>query len=188
MPDFLHLRLSGPMHGLQGPRIDGVPQALRIPGVCATAGLLAGALGIGRDEPERLQAPPDARRVGVVIHRPGVPGVDFQTTDLTTPHMRGPMWMRGGRAARREGSPDALERHVQRRPYLFDADMSVVAELGEGAGVGIAECAEALRRPRWMRHLGRTCCPPDRPILQGLMEAGDLRGAVRPGARPRQEG
>jgi CRISPR-associated protein Cas5/CasD subtype I-E len=170
---------------LQGPRLDGMPQALPVPGICTVTGLLAGALGIGRDEADRLQALHDHLRVGVVVHRRGVPGTDFQTTDLSQPHLRGPMWMAQGRAFARGAT--TVERHVQLRPYLYDADLSVVVDVDERAGASVESCAAALERPRWMRHLGRSCCPPDRPILEGMLAAGSLAEAVARAAESGEE-
>lgn len=184
MPDFLHLRLAGPFLSLQGPKIDGHSQALEIPSRSMLTGLLGAALGIERREATRLQALHDAITLAVVVHRAGVPLVDFQTTDLTKPHMRGPMWLSGGRAMRREGSPEALVRHVQRRPYLCDADMSAVIELSPLAGSTLEAIVAALQRPYWPLGLGRMCCIPSRPLLEGLIEAADLVAAAEQAASP----
>jgi CRISPR system Cascade subunit CasD len=184
MPGFLHLRLAGPLLSLQGPCIDGQPQGLEIPTRSMITGLLGAARGIDRAEVERLQALQDGMALAIVVHRPGTPIIDFQTTDLTKPHLRGPMWKRGGGVVKREGSADALTRHVQHRPYLCDADMSVLVDLSPRSGMAVEEAAEAVQRPRWPLGLGRRCCMPSRPIFEEIIEADGIEAAALAVAAP----
>jgi CRISPR system Cascade subunit CasD len=180
---LLVLGLRGDMASWAGPAIDGYPLALPIPGASAITGMLGAALGIDRAEHERLQALQDGLEHAVVVHA-GEPLVDFQTADLSTPHMRGPFMTGSGRIVAREGSEDALAKRIVRRPYLSGFVADVVLTLAPDAGPTVEDLAAALLRPAYPVTLGRRCCPPSAPILGTIVEAASLEVAARERLRP----
>ena len=162
---------------LQGPRIDGEPQSLPIPTPSLVTGLIGAALGVSRAEPGRLQAIQDAMVLACVVHAPGIEITDYQIADLSKPHMKGPMWSSGITVVAREGSQiDGLRQ--QWRPYLADADMTVVIGFGSPAPVSVEHALAALQEPARPLFLGRTSCPPEIPLAGEIIEADGLAAAA----------
>jgi len=174
---FLTLRFKGPLMALQGPRIDGDPQGLPIPTPSLATGLIGAALGISRAEPERLQAIQDAMALACVVHEPGIEIIDYQIADLSKPHMTGPMWSSGISVIAREGSQIGGLRQ-QWRPYLADADMTVVIGFAPSAPVQVEDVLKALQEPARPLFLGRTSCPPEVPLAGEIIEAENLASAA----------
>jgi CRISPR system Cascade subunit CasD len=179
---FFTIRLSAPLMALQGPRIDGEPQSLPIPTRSLLTGLFGSALGYARSEHTKLQALQDNMHVGVVVHRSGVEISDYQIADLGKSHMRGPMWSSGTSIAKREGSQIEGLR-PQTRPYLADADMTAIVELGPGSPVNAQGIIAALNEPAHALFIGRSSCPPVGKLAGQVFDAPSLEAAVSEVAR-----
>jgi CRISPR system Cascade subunit CasD len=179
---FLTIRLRAPLMALQGSRIDGEPQSLPIPTRSLLTGLFGSALGYTRDDHVRLQALQDSMQIGVVVHRSGVEISDYQIADLGKPHMRGPMWSSGTSIAEREGSQIRGLR-PQQRPYLADADMTAVMELGAGSPVSAEQIIAALNQPARPLFIGRSSCPPASKLAGRIFDSVSLEAAVSEVAR-----
>ncbi|GAA1016720.1 hypothetical protein GCM10009564_52840 [Streptomyces thermogriseus] len=127
-------------------------------------GLLAAALGRGRDESIDDLA---HLRITVRVDRPGVLLRDLHTVGGGLPAAQTVTTAEG---KKRSGDTTTLVSH---RYYLADAaftialtpapDMPAHAEL-------LQACAKALRAPRWPLHLGRRACPPAGPLLLGTFD------------------
>jgi CRISPR system Cascade subunit CasD len=179
---YLIVRLAAPLMALQGPRIDGEPQSLPIPTRSLLAGLFGSALGYSRKDHARLQALQDDMRVAFVVHRAGVEISDYQIADLGKSYMRGPMWSSGTSIAKREGSQiDGLR--PQHRPYLADADMTAIVEIGASSPADANEILSALDEPARPLFIGRNSCPPTSRIAGHVMEAASLQEATLETAR-----
>ena len=181
MTGFLALRLRGPMMGVGGTRIDGHPAPLPIPTRSSITGLLGAALGIDRADTDTLQALQDHMSLGVVVHSAGVPMRDYQTTDLSQPHLQGPMWWRDGRGGIgivERGGANKDSTTIQERPYLCDVDMTVVLELLPGAPFTAEDITAALEQPAFPIFLGTTGCPPSYPIAAQVLNSENLEDAV----------
>jgi hypothetical protein len=111
----------------------------------------------------------------VIVHRPGVPIVDFQTADLD-------------RIGEKIVSTDAegflvevarsttSSRAMSRRPFLSDADMRALIRLPERWEAD--EVLMALRDPVFPLFLGRTHCMPSEDIGESVVEAESMEDAV----------
>ena len=171
---LLVLRLRGPLMSLAGPRVDAFPQSLPIPSASMIAGLLGAALGYRRGDP-CLAELAGGLDYAVIVHRPGVPIVDFQTADLDRIGDRIVSTDEAGflvEVARSTTSSRALAR----RPFLSDADLRAVVRLPEGweADAVLA----ALRDPVFPLYLGRTHCMPSEEIGEAVIEADSLELAL----------
>ena len=173
------LRWAGPVMSLAGPRIDGHPASQPIPARSVVAGLLGAALGLRRGD-ARLLTLRRALRYAVVIHREGVESLDYQTADLTTPDMRGPMWWRdgSGRVGVMERQGGGSETAEQWRPLRRDADMTLVVELLDGAPFTAPEVLAALDEPVFPLYLGRAPCVPGCRVAGELLDAPGLEAVV----------
>ena len=186
--ELLVMRLRGPLLSLAGPRIDGHPASLPIPAVSMVAGLLGAALGYRRQD-RRLAQLAEGLRYGVIVHQPGVPGLDFQTADLAAIGNETAVVDEQGRIRllAREGSAAAKGTQIQKRPFLADADMTMVVELP--APWVALEALTALWAPVFPLYLGRMGYLPSADIGEGVIEHDSLEAgidaivAVRPGTR-----
>jgi CRISPR system Cascade subunit CasD len=174
---FFTIYLRAPLMALQGPRIDGEPQSLPIPTRSMLTGLFGSALGYTRGDHAKLQTLQDCMRVGVVVHRSGVEVSDYQIADLGKPHMRGPMWSSGTSVSQREGSQIEGLR-PQQRPYLADAEMTAIVELGTDSPVSAEQIIAALDQPAHPLFIGRASCPPASKLAGTVIEASSLEGAA----------
>jgi CRISPR system Cascade subunit CasD len=171
---LLILRLCGPLMSLAGPGVDAFPMSLPIPSASMIAGLMGAALGYRRGD-TRLAALANGIDYAVVVHRPGVPIIDFQTANLDSI---------GDRIVSTDAEGFLVEvarststsRAMARRPFLSDADMRVVVRLPEGweADAVLA----ALRDPVFPLFLGRTHCMPSEDIGEAVVEAESIESAV----------
>jgi CRISPR system Cascade subunit CasD len=186
--ELLVMRLRGPLLSLAGPRIDGHPASLPIPAVSMVAGLLGAALGYRRQE-VRLAQLAEGLRYGVIVHQPGVPGLDFQTADLAAIGDETVVVDEQGRIRilAREGSNAAKGTQIQKRPFLADADMTLVVELP--APWSASQLLDALRAPVFPLYLGRMGYLSSGDIGEAVIEHDSLEAgidaivAVRPGIR-----
>lgn len=133
----------------------------------ATIGLIAGALGLDRDDQEGVR-PIAAARFGVRVDREGEPLSDLQTASII------------------DRESNKLHSKMSYRYYLQDASFVVGLE---SELVNVEAWASAMRRPYYAPSLGRRGCVPGGPIgiavsKQGLEQAlashpftGNLRGA-----------
>lgn len=189
MPNFLLLRLRGPMAAYGGVRIGQRPGLHPFPLVSSITGLLANAQGWRHTDADRLTDLQDRLRIAVRRDH-GHQETDFQTADLGTPWMVGPMWTRDGEPFHRAGSQDKKTgKEVMLRPYLADAAFAVaVWSRSTDHPLDVEALAEALRHPARPLFLGRTSCPPSEPIFAGLIDAPDpltaLAAVPPPDGRP----
>ena len=139
--------------------------------------MIGSALGLRRADHERLQAIQDTLRIAVVVHRSAGELVDYQTADLGKPYLSGPMWSSGRSVVEREGLEKEGTR-IQSRPYAMDIDMTVVAQLADGAPVTAEEILEALDMPARPLGIGRMNCPPSDRIAGKILAAESLEDAA----------
>jgi CRISPR system Cascade subunit CasD len=183
---LLLLRLEGPLQswGLRA-RWD-VRDSAREPTKSGVVGLLAGAMGFGRDDPRIVEELDGGLRMGVRVERE--PGLlkDYHTVTGFLPIARGGFKHSGVKTATRLetllGNPDIEPSTIQSwRQYLTDGAFLVVLAARPSASVGLlSKCAAALERPYWPLFLGRRSCIPARPVLECLSDAYDgLEQALR---------
>ncbi|MFJ7912714.1 type I-E CRISPR-associated protein Cas5/CasD [Kitasatospora sp. NPDC096204] len=121
-------------------------------------GLLAAALGRKRDEEIGDLA---GLSLTVRTDRPGVILRDLHTVGGGLPAARTVTTAEG---KKRTGDTATLLSH---RYYLADAAFTAVVT---AAPDRLDEWAQALRNPHWPPYLGRRSCPPEGPLLIGLVD------------------
>ena len=170
MPVLL-MRLEGPMQSWGTQSRFTVRDTGREPSKSAVIGLLCAALGVDRDEDDRL-ADLATMRMAVRIDRPGIIMRDYHTAGGGTWKGR-----RYGVAKASGGTPDTV---VSTRYYLSDAAFLVALQSDDRALV--EECDRALRAPVWPLFLGRRSFVPGRPVPipgGGMRDTDDLMEALR---------
>ncbi len=171
------LRLEGPIQSWGGPVAGDDRPSFDVPTRSGVMGLVAGALGIGREEVERLAALHAAFHFAVRVDRRGSVGVDYHTT-LAVP------------AADGKPRKDAV---ISKRRYLYDASFTalLIEKAGdEPAQPSLNSVGAALARPAFAPFLGRRACPPSVPVRIGVVEGDGWHALFDhvPAARRADEG
>ncbi len=172
MPEFLLLRLEGPLQAWGDVALDPRRPTLPFPSRSGLAGLCANALGWRYRDAARTTALQDSLRYAVREDRRPTMVVDFQTADLDDPR-KDPGWTAWGPEVRKAGGTHILNKH-----YLADACFEVALTLDAPAPVTLSALADALRRPARPLFLGRKSCPPAGPILAAVGLSGPSPQAV----------
>ena len=145
----LLLRLAAPLQAWGLDSKFNIRKTGNVPSKSGVIGLLAAALGRGRNESIDDLA---ALRFGVRVVRPGKLLCDYHTVS-------------------RDPNPRPALNHtdyVTKRYYLSDAVF--IAGLEGMDTEYLKTLEEALRRPAYPLFLGRRCCPPTLPISLGIVE------------------
>lgn len=154
----LLLRLAAPLQAWGSDSKFETRKTNREPTKSGVVGLLAAALGIGRDEPEKL-APLTALRFGVRVEREGTLLVDFHTAQKMKPQKN-----------------EVETNYVTYRHYLSDAVF--LAGLESENTALLQQLEQALHSPAFPLFLGRRSCPPTLPLCLGLRQR-DLLTALQ---------
>lgn len=162
----LLLRLAGPMQAWGTDSKFDVRRTGREPSKSGVLGLVAAALGIGRQDREALRYLA-ALRFGVRVDREGVLMRDYHIA----------------RAQREPGTDKskADTTYVTNRYYLADAVFTAGLESGDRAL--LERIGQALRAPAFPLYLGRRSCPPAGRVFLGIDER-PLEAALRQTAPP----
>ncbi len=200
MHEFLVFRLYGMMASWGDIAVGESRPTFDHPSRSAIFGLLAAALGIRRDEEERLSALSNAYRMAVRVDAPGVLLRDYHTSQVP-PTGRGRK--KHSFSTRREELAiprEDLSTVLSTRDYRCDAVSTVcIWKDSASAPCSLKELADALNHPVFVLYLGRKSCPlalpvhaqvvagetlaaalaavrfPDDDLLRDLLRHGDLR-------------
>ena len=179
---FLVLRLDAPLISFGTTAVDHRRVTARMPALSMLAGMLANALGHRHSESERTQRLQERILFASRQDRAGVELRDFQTVDLgnLSSFPAGPFgWTTRGSPEKRAGSVSAST-HIRLRDYLADSVHTVVLALEpESEYPTLDHLARALRHPSRPLFIGRKCCPPARPLLEGRIDAEGPFEAIR---------
>lgn len=173
MREFLLFRLSGPMTAFGDITVGERRSIWNTPSKSAVLGLVAGALGIVREDAGALQALEVGLGFGVRIDAPGLPLRDFHTAQAPKAR-KNARW----RTRREElADEDELNTVLSERFYRLEAAATVALWRKPGDAPSLAPLGEALTRPCFVPYLGRKACPFSRPLRPHLLEAEGLIAA-----------
>lgn len=177
MPNFLILRLDGPMQAWGTHTFEDFRPSNLYPTRSGLLGLLAACLGIERkdlDGQSWLAASIEfSVRVDTEVERLG------REKSATKPGVKLPDFHTVMDARKVDGKANKFP-VVSRREYLFDAAFTVAVGEKAQAHYTLEQLVEALRRPCYTPTLGRRSCPPTRPLLDGdPIEAANAVEALR---------
>ena len=176
MPNFLILRLDGPMQAWGTHTFEDFRPSNLYPTRSGLLGLLGACLGLERGDlvgQAQLAASVEFTvRVDSRIARPG------PHDPVVKPGIKLPDFHTVMDARKVDGSANKFP-VVSRREYLFDAAFTVAVGGRPDAIVSLDHIADALRRPCYTPTLGRRSCPLTRPLLEEQsIEAASARAAL----------
>ena len=174
MPRFLVFRLYGPLASWGDIAVGEIRPSRPHPGRSALLGLIAAALGIRREEAERLAALYASVGFAVRCELGGTPLRDYHTAQV-------PPGSRSGYRTRADelgADPRSLSTVLSRRDYRCDGLWTVAVWSKERSRWSLEDLKEALRRPRFVLYLGRKSCPPALPLAPMLIEADSIAKAL----------
>ena len=149
----LLLRLAAPLQSWGVESKFETRKTNREPTKSGVVGLLAAALGIGREEPEKL-SPLNQLRFGVRVDQEGEFLVDYHAARKEEKNRR--------------GEKQKVIPYITYRHYLSDAIFLVGLESQEEAV--LQDLVQALHHPVFPLFLGRRSCPPTMPLCLGIRQ------------------
>lgn len=169
----LFIRLEGPLQSWGTRAHWELRDTALEPTKSGVVGLLACALGLGRQDDEEIRRLSQGLRFGVRVDRPGEILEDYHTV------VGGAMSADG--KIKRTATSGELETVVSHRFYLSDA--SFLAAVC-GSDDLIERLAAALQTPVWPLFLGRKSCPCALPPFAGTGQFESLVDALSEHPRP----
>lgn len=175
MPNFLILRLDGPMQAWGTHTFEDFRPSNLFPTRSGLLGLLGACLGLERNDlvgQAQLAASVEfSVRVDQKLVRLGL------DEPVSKRNVKLPDFQTVMDARKVDGKANKFP-IVSRREYLFDAAFTVAVGSKPGASITLAQLADALRHPLYTPSLGRRSCPLARPLLEGELESEDALAAL----------
>lgn len=159
----LALRLDAPMLSFGGIIIDHHGITEQFPYRSLITGLIGNALGLTHADGDRLNDLQSRLRFAARWDVTPTLLRDYQTADLTQPHLNMPGWTTWGIVDKRSGSSSARTR--QRIQWYHQDGLMTIALTVKGDTSTLDQIEHALRRPARPLFIGRKSCLPARPIL-----------------------
>jgi CRISPR system Cascade subunit CasD len=175
MTEYLVFQIYGPIVSFGDTAVGEFRPSLDHPSRSMILGLVAGALGIEREEEERLSELDRALYVASLSISSGVLLRDYHTAQVPTS-----VSVKRQPAATRQQELDRkdLQTILSSRDYLQDALYRVVLWNREGVA-NLAEMEKALRKPEFMPYLGRKSCPTALPFDPQLIKGEGIVEVLR---------
>ncbi|WP_192458392.1 type I-E CRISPR-associated protein Cas5/CasD [Musicola keenii] len=168
MTEYLVFQLYAPLASWGEPAVGEVRHTSPVPSRSALLGLLAAALGIRRDEEERLAQFNAHYRFAVraLSRREGWLR-DYHTVQMPREERKRVRYTRRDELC--SDPEQGLETLLTAREYRCDAYYHVAVSATDGAPVTLSQLADALRTPVFPLYLGRKSCPLALPLAPHLL-------------------
>lgn len=169
MAELVLFRLEAPIAAFGDLAVGERRGSHRRPAHSAIAGLLAAALGLGRDDPG-LEALADGILLAVRTDSIGSPLADFHTAQ-TPPQKRGRTY-----ATRRQelAIKNDLGTIISRRDYWSDTAFTILLWPTDKLVYMPQDIANALNQPVFIPFVGRRACPLGAPMAAKVIEADSI--------------
>ncbi len=172
MESYLVFHVYGPLFAAGDTAVGEYRPSFSYPTKSGILGLVAGAMGIRREEDARLAELAEAVSFSVLVFAPGRILRDFHTVQFPSSRTGQYQFTR-----REELLRDGLNTIVSTRDYRQDV-LFRVALTSKDKGL-LERIREALERPRFAPYLGRKSCPPALPFCPQLIKAASIVDAMK---------
>lgn len=169
MRSYLVFRCYGPMVSWGDIAVGEHRRSYAQPSKSAILGLVAAALGIRRDEEERLRKLYESFGFAVCVESEGLPLRDYHTIQT-------PSASTGPHRTRREElavDPEKLNTLLSSREYRCDALSLAALWSTAKTEWSLENVHNALREPHFTLYFGRKSCPPAYPLHPLVIDAAD---------------
>ena len=177
MQSWLVFQLYGPLASWGGVAVGEVRASETHPGRSALIGLLAAALGIRRDEEQRLAELGQACRFAVEVRTSGHHLRDYHTAQVPDQGILNKLNVRT-RRDELNVDKDRLGTILSVRDYRCDAYYRVVVEVNGSGEWTLEHFHSALHSPRLPLYLGRKSCPLALPMSPQIVKATSIVDAL----------
>lgn len=179
MREFLVFRLYGPMCSWGDIAMGGFRPSVSSPSRSAIVGLLAAALGIRREQEDKLSSLNKSVGLAFEIESYGNLLTDYQTAQA-------PRSTSGNSFFSRKREIDAVkvdtkaQATLSHREYYTDSlCRAYVWSKSDCDNQLLMSLCNALKRPRFPLYLGRKSCPPSLPLAPQILKVETLRKAIQ---------
>jgi len=174
MPEFLVFHLYGPMASWGDTAVGEFRPTHDHPTRSAVIGLMAAALGIRRDEEERLAALSQGYNVGIRLDSPGVLLRDYHTAQVPRSGTRREAREYPTRRAEVQ-APVHISTILSSREYQCDAVSTIyIWSRSVGVPYPLEHLRDALNAPVFVPYLGRKSCPLALPLTARVVRGENL--------------
>ncbi|WP_330982874.1 MULTISPECIES: type I-E CRISPR-associated protein Cas5/CasD [Enterobacterales] len=180
MKDYLIFQLYSPLASWGEEAVGEVRHSATVPTRSALLGLLAAAVGIRRDEEQRLAAFHD----GYFFTVHALASQDRWLRDYHTVSMPRENKKYHYHTRREELclAPDEVSTLISQREYRCDAYWHVAVSAKPNAPYSLADLQQALLTPHFPLYLGRKSCPLALPLSPRLL-SGDVKQVLQSAAK-----
>jgi CRISPR system Cascade subunit CasD len=176
MKHYLLFSLFGPMASWGDIAVGETRPSYSYPTKSAILGLCAAALGIKREEADRLSHLSASVHFAVCVERDGQFMIDYHTTQVPS---EASLKKRPHHTRRQELSVDKLETILSTRDYYCDALYTIVLWQDEAStSITLVEIKDALKKPNFVLYLGRKSCPLAIPMMPKIIEKNTLEDVL----------
>lgn len=172
---YLVFRLYGPMASWGEAAVGGDRPTAQYPGRSAVLGLLAAAMGIKRDEQDRLASLANSVHVAVKQLSSGVLMRDYHTAQVPSQDKKIQHRHRKSELSVHESKLNTV---LSSRDYRCDGVWVVAISSAPGHDMDLQLLANALAKPKFTLYLGRKSCPLAAPLMPQLIETDSLKNAL----------
>ena len=179
MAEFLLFTLAAPLAAMGEIAVGERRMGWARPSRSQVLGLVAGALGVTRDQESAHQGLEANLGFAVRTDALGRPLFDYHTAQVPDETARKARHKAGLLLATRadELACDGLETILSRREYRTDSLFTVALWARCREGRSLSEITAALDRPQFIPYFGRKSCPFSLPFAPAIVEAGTLAAA-----------
>jgi CRISPR system Cascade subunit CasD len=175
MDNFLVFRLYGPLAAWGKVAVGEVRPSYFYPSRSAILGLISAALGIKRDETDKLSRLFDSYDIAVKVLSPGSLLTDYHTVQV--PDSIGKV-IYSTRFDELVLGSDRVNTILTTREYRCDAVAIVALRVRTNPSHTLKELMEHLEKPKFVLYLGRKSCPSAVPLKPQIIPASGFKEAL----------
>lgn len=174
--EYLLFRLYGPMSSWGDIAVGETRPSFTHPSKSAVLGLIAGVMGIRRDEEGKHRSLTDGIGFAVQVESMGLVLADYHTAQVPSGKER-----YCTRKQELSGEKSDLNTILSTRDYRIDGLSTIVLWLRAQSKWSLGEIKAKLEHPEFVPYLGRKSCPAALPFQAQVVEAVSLIEAVAKG-------
>jgi len=179
MNDYLIFRIYGIMASWGDIAVGEFRPSFDHPSKSAIMGMMAAALGIRRDEEERLRDLATGYLMAVRIDAPGILLRDYHTAQVPPSIIDRKKMIFPTRKAELSVPKDALNTILSSRDYRCDAIYTICLwSRTSTPPYALTNVKEHLEKPVFTLYLGRKSCPLSLPLKPQILQSDSLAGAL----------